>query len=269
MKIIYAGCNFFASVLDEILSNPDCELLYCLTDNDSNETKTIVKLCKLHDIPLHFGAWSEDLVETINTFGADLFISAAYPYLVPVEKINCKHCINIHPSLLPMGRGPNPLPNLVTQSPQFAGITIHTMTSKFDEGAIILQTPITIGANTNFDTLSMAMFIAAPKLIDEFLNTYPELISTAYTQQNGKYWPCCPPEQRTINWGMGVDEVLHMHKKYGFTGVIFPFQNGLQIEATNIIGIHGSHNYPAGEVVMDGGKFIYVAVWDGIVRIWL
>ncbi|MBF0444546.1 MAG: hypothetical protein HQL68_03090, partial [Magnetococcales bacterium] len=182
MKIIYAGCNFFASVLDEILSNPNCELLFCLTENANEEGKTVAKLCELHGIPLHSGPWTEDLIETINTYNADLFISAAYPYLVPVAKINPKHCINIHPSLLPMGRGPNPLPNLLTESPQFSGLTIHTMSGKFDEGAIILKTPIAIDPDDNFDSLSMKMFIAAPKLIDEFLHKYPEIISQAYPQ---------------------------------------------------------------------------------------
>ncbi|MBF0195043.1 MAG: hypothetical protein HQL71_10830, partial [Magnetococcales bacterium] len=237
--------------------------------NIKDEGKTIAKLCELHDIPLHIGSWSEDLINTINSFNADLFISAAYPYLVPVNKLNCKHFINIHPSLLPMGRGPNPLPNLISLYPQFAGLTIHTMTLKFDEGEIISKLPIAIDKNDSFDTLAMAMFIAAPKLIAEFLAKYPEIMSQATPQQNGEYWPCCPHQSRTINWRMGVGDILDMQKKYGYTGVIFPFQDGLQIEATNIIGILGSHNYPAGEIVLDGGKFIYVAVWDGIVRIWL
>ncbi|MBF0381736.1 MAG: hypothetical protein HQL69_12000 [Magnetococcales bacterium] len=269
MKIIYAGCNFFSSVLDEILANPKCELLYCLTDSEKIEGKTVAKLCKLHDIPLHSDGWSKDLINTINAFNADLFITAAYPYLVPVNSLNCTHCINIHPSLLPMGRGANPLPNLVTEYPQFSGLTIHTMNSKFDEGDIIVSAPIAIDDNDNFDSLAMKMFVGAPKLLNQFLAGYPDVINNAQPQTGGEYWPCCSAEERTIDWHMGVDDILYMYKKYGYTGVIFPFADGVQIETTNIIAVHSSHNYPSGEIVMDGGKFIYVAVWDGLVRIWL
>ncbi|MBF0357039.1 MAG: hypothetical protein HQL70_00450 [Magnetococcales bacterium] len=269
MRIVYAGCNFFASVLDEILSNPEHEVLYCLTDEEKSSGRHISLLSKINRIPIHKGAWSSELITTINYLSADLFISAAYPFMVPVGQLNCKHFINLHPSLLPIGRGPNPLPKLITDSPQASGLTIHTMTQKLDAGPIILQSPIPIDDKDSFDTLAMKMFIEAPKLVGKFLECYPEILNTAQQQQSGIYWPCCPDEARTVNWQMGINEILELHRQYGYTGIIFPFENQLNIEATNIIGIECEHKYPAGELVLDGGKFFYIAVWDGLLRIWL
>jgi methionyl-tRNA formyltransferase len=267
MKIIYAGCNFFSSVLDEILSNPNNELLLCLTTEESPETRSIARLCRLHDTALHYGPWSPSLLEIINDLSADLLLSAAYPFLVPVEQLTVNHCVNLHPSLLPAGRGPNPLPKLITDKGRFSGLTLHSMTPRFDDGPIILQTPIAVDADESYDTLAMKMFIEAPKLVRQFFKEYPDIIQTAKPQQNGEYWPCCSGESRTINWYMGVSEILELHRQYGAFGLIMPFNNGLKIEATNIIGIRCSHNYPTGEVVMDAGSYLYIALHDGMLRI--
>ena len=63
-----------------------------------------------------------------------MFIIAEYSYLVPDTDV--KYAINIHPTLLPNGRGPTPLPYLIN-APEFSGVTIHKICNKFDSGDII------------------------------------------------------------------------------------------------------------------------------------
>jgi methionyl-tRNA formyltransferase len=269
MKIIYAGFNFFSSVLDEIIHSPDHEVLLCMTGEKGETIQTIESLCEKNIIELHHGSWTDQVINKINGLQADLLITAAYSYRVPVEKLNTLHCINLHPSLLPMGRGPNPLPELISAMAQHSGLTIHKMTPQFDDGSIIIQTPIAITKQDGFDTLSMKMFLEAPKLIRQFFLEYPEIINRAKPQNGGEYWSCCSEEERTINWYMGIDEILDIHKKYGAVGVIFPFQQVGRIEVFNIIGVKQSHEYPVGEIVLNAGHYIYVSVHDGILRLWL
>ncbi len=70
----------------------------------------------------------------------DLVISAAFPRLIPPEILSIpKHgAINLHPSRLPAGRGPNPI-RLVYEGATTVGATLHRTERDFDTGAILSQ----------------------------------------------------------------------------------------------------------------------------------
>ena len=101
--------------------------------------------------------------------GVDLFLSAEYPWRVPIPD-QLMFAINVHPTMLPEGRGPTPLPLLILAYPQHAGITLHNMTNKLDEGEVLLQKKIAIDENESFDTLSAKLYIEIPLLLDELLS---------------------------------------------------------------------------------------------------
>ncbi len=268
MKIIYAGFNFFASVLDEILHNTEHEVILGMTGEEGQSIQTIESLCKNGGIPLYYGPWSRETIHMVKGLEADLLIAAAYSYRVPVVELYIKHCVNLHPSLLPMGRGPNPLPDLIATIPQYAGLSLHLMTRRFDDGPIIMQTPIAVDTGDGFDTLSMKMFMTAPKLMGDFLQSYPENLNNTQEQPAGEYWTSYSKVDRTVDWQMGVDEILAMHKKYGATGVIFPLGQNHKIEVCNVIGIKCDHGHEVGEIILNAGRYIYVTATDGILRLW-
>ncbi|NEA34885.1 formyltransferase family protein [Streptomyces sp. SID13031] len=70
----------------------------------------------------------------------DLVISAAFPRLIPAEilKIPTYGAVNLHPSALPAGRGPNPV-RLVYEGASTVGATLHRTEAEFDTGAILSQ----------------------------------------------------------------------------------------------------------------------------------
>ena len=67
------------------------------------------------------------MVETLNELNLDGLICAAYMYRLPVSELNSRWAVNIHPTLLPEGRGGNPLPYLVDGHGDACGISIHEM----------------------------------------------------------------------------------------------------------------------------------------------
>ncbi|HZO64269.1 MAG TPA: formyltransferase family protein [Kribbellaceae bacterium] len=68
----------------------------------------------------------------------DLVISAAYPRLIPPEILDLPRygALNLHPSALPAGRGPNPI-RLVYDGAATVGATVHRTAREFDTGAIL------------------------------------------------------------------------------------------------------------------------------------
>lgn len=70
----------------------------------------------------------------------DLIISAAFPRKVPPEMLAVPRygALNLHPSPLPAGRGPNPI-RLVYEGSDILGATLHRMDPEFDTGPILSQ----------------------------------------------------------------------------------------------------------------------------------
>ncbi|MDH3762720.1 MAG: formyltransferase family protein [Gammaproteobacteria bacterium] len=73
--------------------------------------------------------------------GLEYLLVACWPYLIEPRLIESasRAALNLHPSLLPKYRGPNPLQQqLAAEDPRF-GTTLHRLDQRFDHGDIIAQ----------------------------------------------------------------------------------------------------------------------------------
>ncbi|MFJ2297001.1 methionyl-tRNA formyltransferase [Streptomyces sp. NPDC087894] len=76
----------------------------------------------------------------IAALSPDLVISAAFARRIPREILDIPTfgALNLHPSVLPAGRGPNPF-RLVYEGAETIGATLHRTEAEFDTGAILSQ----------------------------------------------------------------------------------------------------------------------------------
>lgn len=86
------------------------------------------------------------LLERIKQLQPDILLSVSYSRLIPSEilKTPRKGAFNIHPSLLPRWRGPDPIRCAIFHDDEYTGVSVHEMTSNFDGGRVVFQekTPI-------------------------------------------------------------------------------------------------------------------------------
>ena len=84
--------------------------------------------------------------KAIEALKPDILICYSYSMLVrdDIRKIFDNNCINIHPSLLPKNRGPNPIQWSIIRGEKITGVTIHYMDNGFDNGDIIAQKEVLI-----------------------------------------------------------------------------------------------------------------------------
>ncbi|WP_127503052.1 methionyl-tRNA formyltransferase [Actinoplanes solisilvae] len=96
----------------------------------------------------------------------DLLISMGYSRLLPAEILNLPKygAVNVHPSALPAGRGPNPT-RLLYDGATELGATLHRTDAQFDTGAILSQRtrPLPL------DLTGEAVFYAWLEMFDEIL----------------------------------------------------------------------------------------------------
>jgi methionyl-tRNA formyltransferase len=89
---------------------------------------------------------SEECVERLRALQVDLILVAAFshilkPALLQIPRLGC---INVHPSLLPRYRGPNPCYWVLARGERSTGITIHHMDDGIDSGDLIEQAELLI-----------------------------------------------------------------------------------------------------------------------------
>jgi methionyl-tRNA formyltransferase len=80
--------------------------------------------------------------------GASLLLAATYHRRIGARVRNaCGAAINLHPSLLPRNRGPNPFFWAIHNGDRMTGVTAHALTEGLDDGAICGQAKLPIAAD--------------------------------------------------------------------------------------------------------------------------
>lgn len=97
-----------------------------------------------HDSPLH----SKDF---------DLFIVASYGKIIPEDllAIPLHGVLNVHPSLLPLYRGPSPIESTLLDGHMTTGVSIIKLDKEMDHGPILVQNTCTISPFSNAGTLEV------------------------------------------------------------------------------------------------------------------
>ena len=109
---------------------------------------SIIQLAESRHIPVWEVARLSDpaTVDTLQHYAPDMFCVACFSLYIPrvVLDIPRSGCINLHPSRLPINRGPDPLFWTLREGNHQTGVTVHYMDEGMDTGDIVAQTIIDI-----------------------------------------------------------------------------------------------------------------------------
>lgn len=130
----------------------------------------------------------------------DVIISHIYPYMIPVSVSDKFYSLNVHPSLLPYGKGRWPLPYSILSRDDTFGITVHKHSEMWDGGDIVAATKIDLETDECIETLMAKQTLAAKHLISKILADLPTLWLNAVPQLEGSYLNYPDPSLRTLDW---------------------------------------------------------------------
>ncbi|MCO5175618.1 MAG: hypothetical protein M9890_01400 [Thermomicrobiales bacterium] len=88
---------------------------------------------------------SASTLQLIRSLEPDVIAVACFPHRIPHRTVRLARFggLNVHPSPLPVGRGPDPLFWTFRRGDGNAAVSIHALTGEFDAGAIYAQQPLT------------------------------------------------------------------------------------------------------------------------------
>lgn len=116
---------------------------------------------------------TKDQLKRVNELEPDILVSVGYNHLVTPDILDVPDMgsINLHPSLLPYGKGKSPnVWSIVEDTP--AGVTLHYMDEDFDTGEIIAQREVSKSFEDNGKDLHRRLERASYEL---FVENWPSI----------------------------------------------------------------------------------------------
>lgn len=173
---------------------------------------TVAALAAQHCIPIqyaghdirHFASWP-DFPHLCPP--AYLFV-ACFPFRLPATLLQwpTRMAINLHPSLLPAYRGPNPVFWQLRNDERHTGISLHLLTEALDAGPILLQKRVSFPPGATPDELDALLAQQGTEVFcDALCNNLCDAISTQTLKpheqdpQTATYQPMPTPEDFVLD----------------------------------------------------------------------
>lgn len=206
--------NIYTKIKDFIL--PSTEYSYIksynvpeLKSKSANSKEFIKEILRLNPDIVLVGTWGEKLKkETIQ-----------------LPKIAM---INVHPSLLPKYRGPNPYLETIRHLEKVTGLTFHLMSEEYDAGAILLQKQIEIKPNDTGKELKERTVLTARSAVTELLNMLADdfIIPVEQSEERATYYPQITQDEIMLDFSKSAEEIsAHVRGFYPWSKTYFEYKN--------------------------------------------
>lgn len=269
MKIAYCGYDFFSGCLRDLLAcGCDVQAVFTMKcDNRFDFNQYIHDLCAQHALPLTDTPLDAQAIERLEAAGCELVITAGYPYKIP-DLSRTRMCgINVHPTLLPVGRGPWPLSWVILKRLERSGVTIHALSNTFDTGNILAQREFPVSDRETLESLSAKSQLTAIALLREVVAGFDHYWDAQRPQTGeGSYWPRPSLADRTLDWRASVDDIERMCRAFSKSGARAHFDNQ-NWWVYSVSAWKQDHCYVPGTVVHKTNTEMIVAAADGLVSL--
>lgn len=113
--------------------------------------------------------------------------------------------INMHPSLLPRYRGPDPLGHTLLQGERLSGVTWHQMTPKVDQGDILAQETFAVASHETIKEIEEKALNLAKDMMAPLLEgiAHATIKPTPQNEAEATYYPRLTKAQKAQLKAMG------------------------------------------------------------------
>ena len=152
---------------------------------------------------------AEAFVRSLQGYEPDIVVMASFDQILSAQTlaVPSRGWLNVHPSLLPRHRGPEPIYWTIANGDHEAGITVHLTVPRIDAGPILAQRRIDVHGNDTAGTLGKRLVAEGLIALDDTLARLqagraepvrPEL-------EAGTYEP--PVRQTGLDWDQPFEQI--------------------------------------------------------------
>ena len=217
MKIAYLGFDLLYPCL-EALEKGGCEVMEvftCTVDNAFEFNSKVTAFAAERGLPVHTERITLEDIHRLKESGCEAIFCGAYYHRVPID--HSLPIVNIHPAMLPLGRGAWPMPLWILKGMDEGGVTLHKMEADFDTGDILLQKSFPVTDEDDLESLTEKVCRAGAELCAEAVANFDFYWKNARPQGEGEYWPCPTEEDATVTAETPIEVMDKVFRAfYGF-----------------------------------------------------
>jgi len=229
-------------------------------------SENILTLAGEHGIPVLEVGSMRDMatLEVIRELQPDLAVTACFPQILPEEflDIPISGCLNIHPSMLPAYRGPEPLFWQFRAGEQNMGVTVHWMDTGVDTGAVLAQRQVEFAEGMRTEAADRLAASRGAEMILQALRS-EEFPRGAQGSEGASYQPAPQDADRRIPAGWGVKRAFNfMRGAQAWAPFWIEAEVGGRLEVSEAVGY--SQGVRLGQAFVEQGDEKHVQMGDGI-----
>lgn len=194
---------------EQTCTNP-LKLFFQDTFNPSSEL-TLINQLNLPQIRLK-SANSEDFRRLLLKLNVDLVIVGTWKERLCKETFSIPTIatVNVHPSILPKYRGPNPYMQSILHGEEYSGVTLHLVDENYDAGAILAQEKVKIEKDDTSKELRERSVVVARGLVCDFIRGLNDNITMpiAQSEKFASYFPNITGEERMLDFSNQTAEEI-------------------------------------------------------------
>ncbi len=225
MRIVFFGTSQFAADILSFMFDQHLDVVAVVTRMDRPAGRRlrltmppVKKRCLQEglDVPIYQPqkASTPEFVETLKALAPDLLLVVAYGEIIKQSLLDLPRqaAINIHPSLLPLYRGPSPIQQALMDGVDETGVTLIRMGLKMDAGDIVSQARIAVSPNTTFPELEKQLCDLSCKMVLQLVHNYAYGVVTYTPQEHSRatFVQKITRETARISWNCSATQIHNL-----------------------------------------------------------
>jgi len=233
-------------------------------DNRMHRNTAVLDYARQLNVPVQISRLTDENLRELAAHGCEALVLASYSWRIGDWRAHLPYAVNFHPSPLPRGRGPYPVPAAILEQCTTWGVTCHKVEHEFDTGDILCKDEFVLAPDEDHDSLDLKIQLAARRLSADVADHFLEYWNGASPQEGGNYYPKWTDDERRLDFSRSVAEVVRRVRAFGPIECLAQINN-LKLFVRRVVGWTEAHAFPAGCVVYANGLSLVVAVADGFV----
>jgi len=173
MRLIFLGhpCAASAATLSVTLARGQEIVALILAGSPSASPGAPERLADGAGIPVVWVRRAGEVAAALRAAAPDVAVAACFPWRLPraAREVPPLGILNVHPSLLPVGRGPEPVFWTLRRGERMTGATVHRMDAGFDTGPIVARAEVSVAPGIQAPELENALMSLGGRLLVDAL----------------------------------------------------------------------------------------------------
>lgn len=209
--------------------------------------------------------------EALAAWNYDVGVVAAYGEILRKNVLELPRLgyLNIHPSLLPLYRGPAPVNGAILAGDAETGVSVMLLERKMDAGPLLAQTRVALTGEERAGEFTIKMFELGSKMLCDVLEPYAkgELEPTPQDNSLATFTHMISKSDGVVDWQQSAAQIERMTRAYDpWPGVVTTFRDQpLKILAAKAHADAKTQGVP-GQLV-EYGTGLAVVTGDGLLEL--